>query len=94
MYAPWLHHSDAEAYLASADAEITQLHSELTRHAPGQDGQCALLTVHTLTHVSFDVPPAPCVQDMCVKASEHVQEQVGCGAGSDAVGYLKDCAQQ
>ena len=70
MYAPWLHHSDAEAYLASADAEIARLRSELVRHAPGQDGRHALLTVNTLTHLSFDMPPAQRVQNSCVKASE------------------------
>ena len=89
LYVPWLHHSDVEAYLASADAEIARLRSELTQHAPGQDGRRALLTVHTLAHVSFDVPPAPCSER--VETLEHVQEQAGRAARSDAKASLKDC---
>ena len=71
-------------------AEIAWLCSALVQHAPGQDGQCALLTVNTFTHLSFDVPPAQHVHDSCVKASEHVQEQAGPTAGSNAMDCVKD----
>ena len=48
------------------------------------------MCLHTLTHVSFDVPPAPRVQDTCVKASERVQEQAGPTTGGDAMDSVKD----